>query len=143
MISPPRESKLEFKRFSRLNQHELSGYLDFETYHKKVEDVCFHCEEFIRKCHTDELKRPIIDECTREKHIKTGKHFCDTCKKDYRDLLKTYNCSHNKPEFLRGGEKYLFPVCLDCHKGILDKLNCTHSSTQNLTSLTPASYNFR
>ena len=79
----------------------------------------------------------------KEGHIKPGKHFCDGCVKDYTKCLSTTTCDHDKMTYKRDGVAKVFETCSSCHDNIVAGINCTHSSTESLTNLTPASYNFR
>ena len=41
---------------SRVNQHELTGYLDIETYHIEIPKTCLVCSEYIKNVQFTHVK---------------------------------------------------------------------------------------
>ena len=118
------------------------GYLDFETYHEPIEELCLRCDELNRKTRILEVKKEIIENCQTNSHVRIGKKLCDGCITRYYEKLEKCNCIHEKMTYKDDGVEKYFSTCNACHTEILSQVDCTYLGTIRLTRLTPASYNF-
>ena len=134
---------MTFKRYQNVNEHLLTGYLDFETTHKAHTTLCNVCDELRIKSFSRAFKDKISRTCIKENHPKPLSSLCDGCLNDYHTLLTSSTCSHKKIKFTRGRIIQEFSTCHDCHTNIQSQIKCQHTKTDVLTNLEPISYNFK
>ena len=142
-VIPSHESEVSFKKFQNINEHELTGYLDFETTHEKTVSLCSRCDEFRTKSVSQKQKQKVTQQCVSENHPKPNQVLCDGCKKEYLLLIESTNCNHPKLKYKMDGVDQIFSTCRNCHEGVLSKVDCKHVKSEVLTDLNAISYNFR
>jgi hexokinase len=142
-VIPTQVGELTFKKFQNVNEHLLTGYLDFETTHEQHEILCHVCDELRERSFSKLFKKKIYKTCIKQKHPKPSSFLCDGCLKDYHTMVTSSTCKHKKIEYTRDGEKYEFSTCHDCHTNLQSQIKCDHTKTQTLTNLEPISYNFK
>jgi hypothetical protein len=140
---PAQVGELTFKKFQNVNEHLITGYLDFETTHTQHEILCHVCDELRERSFSNSFKKKISKTCIKEKHPKVSSSLCDGCLKEYHTMVISSTCKHKKIEYMRDGVKYEFPTCHDCHINLQSDIKCNHTKTQTLTNLEPISYNFK
>jgi hypothetical protein len=142
-VVPTQVGELTFDNFQNVNEHLLTGYLDFETTHTRHEILCHVCDELRERSFSKSFKKKIAKTCIEEKHPKVSHSLCDGCLKEYHSMVISSKCKHKKIEYMRDGVTYEFPTCRDCHINLQSDIKCDHPKTQTLTNLEPISYNFR
>ena len=140
---PTQAGELTFKKFQNVNEHLLSGYLDFETTHEEHEILCHVCDELRERSFSKLFKKKVSKTCIKEKHPKPSSFLCEGCLKDYHTLVASSTCKHDKIEYMRDGKKYESPTCHDCHINLQSQIKCDHTKTETLTNLEAISYNFK
>ena len=134
---------MTFKRYQNVNEHLLTGYLDFETTHEVHTTLCHVCDELRIKSFSWAFKDKISRTCIKENHPKPLSSLFDSCLNDYHTLLTSSTCSHKKIKFTRGRIIQECSTCDDCHTNIQSQIKCQHTKTDVLTNLEPISYNFK
>ena len=120
----------------------ILGYLDFETYHEPIDDLCLLCNELAKKTTSITLKKKLANKCRVSNHIRVGKNMCDTCVIGYHEEIEKCRCTHEKLKYRDSGEEKYFATCGPCHSEIVSTVDCQHLGSIGLRRLTPASYNY-
>ena len=84
---PTQVGELTFDNFQNVNEHLLTGYLDFETTHTRHEILCDVCDKLRERSFSKSFKKKIAKTCIEEKHPKVSHSLCDGCLKEYHSMV--------------------------------------------------------
>ena len=148
---PDKGAKLAFTKIKSLQDKVLTIYIDFETSHESLSQVCFKCITLYKEARGSR-KVEILERCKRDNHmIVPGGGRCEGCRQIILETIEEAQIkeccpsSHQKPTYRdEFGDIQSYPLCSSCLLNLTSNSElsqpCTHSKTIPEAALQIISY---